>query len=346
MLLKKTRLPIKQIILIGFLPTFIKKIIYRLKGHKIGRNVSIGLGSVIIGNEVDIGSETKIGFLTVIRAKKIKINRYVKIGSFNFIDTESIEIGEDTRINEQVIIAGIKTPESRFCIGKRGIIMEYSYINPTKPIIMGDDCGIGGHCLLFTHGSWLSQIDGFPVTFAPITFGDRVWLPWRIFIMPGVTIGSDVVVGANSLVTKNLPSNCLAAGSPAKIISENYPPQISFEKRKNIFLNILDDFASYMNYNDISTEKRSDESNKIILNLSKNDVNYQILFTDCLKGINFETDDNLLIVDDPSVSISNISTRFTAAINLATKERIGKSKVGEEFIGFLSRYGIRFNRIE
>ena len=192
MLIKKKKIPVLQIALIGMFPSFIKRIIYKLKGYKIGKNVSFGIGSVIIGKEVEIKDNTKIGFITVIRARSIKIGRFVQIGSMTMIDTERIEIDEDTRINEQVIIGGIKTPESFIKIGKRVIIMEYSYINPTKPIIIGDDTGIGGHCLLFTHGSWLSQLDGFPVTFAPITLGKNVWLPWRVFIMPGVEIGDKV----------------------------------------------------------------------------------------------------------------------------------------------------------
>jgi len=36
-----------------------------------------------------------------------------------------------------------------------GFIFANTQINPTEPIIIGDDTGIGGHCLLFTHGSWL-----------------------------------------------------------------------------------------------------------------------------------------------------------------------------------------------
>ena len=223
MLIKRKKIPVKEIILIGFLPSFLKKIIYKLKGHKIGKNVSFGIGSVIIGKEVVIGDNSSFGLLSVVRANNIDIGRFVTIGALTMIDTEKFIIGDDSRINEKVIVGGMKTPESMLKIGKRAIIMEYSFINTTKPIIIGDDTGIGGHCLLFTHGSWLSQLDGFPVAFAPITIGDRVWLPWRVFIMPGVSIGDEVVIGANSLISKDLPSNVLAAGSPAKVLIENYP---------------------------------------------------------------------------------------------------------------------------
>src|SRR2546426_607351 len=85
-------------------------------------------------------------------------------------------------------------------------------------VVIADDTGIGGHCLLFTHGSWQPQTDGYPVAFAPITLGRNVWLPWRVFIMPGVSVGDGTTIGANSLVTKDLPAHCLAAGSPAKVL--------------------------------------------------------------------------------------------------------------------------------
>ena len=77
------------------------------------------------------------------------------------IDTERISIDDDSKINELVMIGGLNSPDSTLEIGKRVIIMEYSFINPTKPIKIGDDSGIGGHCLLFTHGSWSSQLEGF-----------------------------------------------------------------------------------------------------------------------------------------------------------------------------------------
>ena len=174
MLVKKKKIPFKYIILIGLLPSFLKKIIYRIKGYKIGKNVSFAIGSVNFGKNVKIGDNSSFGLVSVVRAKNIHIGRHVTIGALTMIDTEKFIIGDDSRINEKVIVGGIKTPESILEIGKRSIIMEYSFINPTKPIYIGDDTGIGGHCLLFTHGSWLSQLDGFPVTYAPIKLGNRV----------------------------------------------------------------------------------------------------------------------------------------------------------------------------
>lgn len=341
MLIKKKKIPVKEIILIGFLPSFLKKIIYRLKGYKIGNNVSFGIGSVIIGSDVIIGDNSSFGLVSVVRANKINIGRHVTIGALTMIDTEKFSIDDDSRINEKVIVGGIKTPESMLKIGKRAIIMEYSFINPTKPIIIGDDTGIGGHCLLFTHGSWLSQMDGFPVTFAPITLGDRVWLPWRVFIMPGVEIGNEVVIGANSLISKSLPSNVLAAGSPAKILVENYPKQISEEKRLNLFNQIISDFLGYMEFNNYEiVYSKKEENISILLKKKKREHEIFIAFNEVCHS--FKNKNNILILDYPSDN--KLIDNTSMILNLNNKSRSGSSEVGEEFTKFLSRYGVRFNR--
>jgi len=55
-----------------------------------------------------------------------------------------------------------------------------------------------------------------PLLTAKITIGDRVFIGARSFIMPGMTIGNDVIIGACSVVTKDVPAHSLVAGNPAK----------------------------------------------------------------------------------------------------------------------------------
>lgn len=87
MLIKKTKIPFKQLASIGILPSFLKKFIYRLKGYQIGKNVSIGFGSVVIGKKVKIQNNVKIGLISIIRGEEILIERFVTIGSFTVIDS-------------------------------------------------------------------------------------------------------------------------------------------------------------------------------------------------------------------------------------------------------------------
>ena len=344
MLVKKTRIPVLHIVTIGFLPSFLKKFVYRLKGYKIASDVSLSLGCVVIGKEVEIGKKSSIGFFTIIRARKIKIGRFVKIGAMSAIDTESFSIDDDARINEQVYIGGTKTPQSALTMGKRTIIMQASYINPTMPITIGDDSGIGGHCLLFTHGSWNSILEGYPVKFAPIHIGKKVWLPWRVFVMPGVSIGDGVVVGADSMLNKDVPANCLVAGSPAKIIKENIPQPLGEEDKKEILDDIFKEFVQHLNHNEFATEQ------KVIpfgfeLDINSKNKHAAVVFCETEKDATIisKASDNIMILNK---GVAKQATGFAMVISLDKNERIGTSDVGEEFVQFISRYGVRFNRLD
>src|SRR6185295_3762569 len=164
-----------------------------------------------------------------------------------------IEIGEDAKIREQVWVGGPQLPESRFVLGSRTIILQLTSINPTKPVVIGDDTGIGGHCLIFTHGAWANALDGYPVTYEPVTLGKSVCLPWRVFVMPGTTIGDGSVIGANSLVAGNIPPRSLAVGSPAKVIrsAPDFPRAPTDEQRAALVREIMGEFDRYVAYNSV-----------------------------------------------------------------------------------------------
>ncbi len=343
MLIKKTRIPVLHIVMIGFLPSFLKKFIYRIKGYKIANDVSLSLGCVVIGKDVEIGKKSSIGFFTIIRARKIKIGRFVKIGAMSAIDTESFSIDDDGRINEQVYIGGTKTPQSSLKMGKRTIIMQASYINPTMPISIGDDSGIGGHCLLFTHGSWNSILEGYPVKFAPINIGKKVWLPWRVFIMPGVSIGDGVVVGADSMINKDIPANCLVAGSPAKIIKENIPQPLAKEDKQEILNDIFKEFVQHLNHHDFVTEQKTIASG-FEINIKNKNTSAVILFCETITDIVKATNINSILVLNKGEA--KLTSNYTMVISLESTNRIGTSDVGEELVQFLSRYGVRFNRLD
>ncbi|MDL2315567.1 sugar O-acetyltransferase [Desulfovibrio sp. OttesenSCG-928-A18] len=64
---------------------------------------------------------------------------------------------------------------------------------------------------------------GFPFAIgltAPVSIGNGVWIGGNCTIMPGVSIGDNVTIGAGSMVTKSLPSNVLALGSPCRVVRE------------------------------------------------------------------------------------------------------------------------------
>lgn len=65
----------------------------------------------------------------------------------------------------------------------------------------------------------------------PINVGDNVYMGNNVMIMPGVTIGSDVIIGAGAIVTRDIPSNSVAVGVPARVIksSDEYFQKIQRE---------------------------------------------------------------------------------------------------------------------
>jgi maltose O-acetyltransferase len=52
----------------------------------------------------------------------------------------------------------------------------------------------------------------------PVVIEDNVWIGSKVVILPGVRIGSRAVIGAGSIVTKNIPPRCVAAGNPARVL--------------------------------------------------------------------------------------------------------------------------------
>lgn len=87
-------------------------------------------------------------------------------------------------------------------------------------ITFGDNVFIGPQCGFYTAGHPLeAELRRKGLEFAkPITVGNDVWIGGGVKVMPGVTIGDNVVIGGGSVVVKNIPSNCVAAGNPARVI--------------------------------------------------------------------------------------------------------------------------------
>jgi acetyltransferase-like isoleucine patch superfamily enzyme len=114
-----------------------------------------------------------------------------------------------------------------------------SHINIARGVYFGHEVGIGVGTKIFTHGAYLPIDAGFPVQWGPVIVGTRVWMP-HAWVNPDVTIGTNVVIAAGSLVNSDIPSGCLAGGIPAKIIrAHNYPKKISQRQLEEIFRKIF-----------------------------------------------------------------------------------------------------------
>lgn len=87
-------------------------------------------------------------------------------------------------------------------------------------VTFGDNVFVGPNCSFYTAGHPLDveqRNAGLEYSW-PIKVGNNVWFGGGVTVVPGVTIGDDVVIGAGSVVTHDIPSGVLAAGNPAKII--------------------------------------------------------------------------------------------------------------------------------
>jgi len=283
--------------------------------------------------------------LAIVTGRTIRIGRHSSIGTMSYVSCERIEIGEDARIREQVYVGGPQLPESAFILGSRTIVLQMAFINPTKPVTIGDDTGIGGHCLIFTHGAWLNALDGYPVTYEPVTLGKSVWLPWRVFLMPGTTIGDGSVIGANSLVSGTIPPYSLAVGSPAKVIrsAPDFPRKLSDDQRRTLVTEMLSEFDRFIEYNDVRITRDGDvatyrsgaETHRLFR------VRDGAVPTGSLARGDTVFSETALAPDD----LAELRRGGVHWLDVGGKSRSAEgSSLTEELAGFLGRYGIRLPR--
>ena len=166
----------------------------------VSYSVSIAHSELLLGEYVYLGD--RVAIYKTNSGGTVKLADRVKLYSDIIMETTgggSISIGESTHIQ----------PRCHFVAGK-------------SSIIIGRRCEIAPACGFypFNHGIAAGQ----PVQEQPlisrgnIEIGDDVWLGYGVVVLDGVKIGSGAVVGANSVVTKDLPENAIAVGSPAKVI--------------------------------------------------------------------------------------------------------------------------------
>ena len=140
------------------------------------------------------------GACSISLGKRVSLWRYARITAVNASpDREIISIGDGTIIHPHVHITAVKS------------------VTVGKQVLFAANCYVTDH-----DHDWLNPNDPAPtnerVIAASTSIGDHTWLGEGVAVLKGVRIGDHCVIGANSVVTHDIPAYTIAAGSPARIL--------------------------------------------------------------------------------------------------------------------------------
>jgi acetyltransferase-like isoleucine patch superfamily enzyme len=176
------------------------------------------------GRTVDI--ETDVKFYST---ANIEIGDQVKIGSgvrLNALGEKNnrISIGAGSTLERGVDLGTLEN--SAIEIGENTYIGLYTCITGYGNIKIGKKCLIAAHCGIYGNGHIFRDshrpIADQEVTKKGITIEDDCWLGHGVTVIDGVSIGRGSVIGAGSVVNKNIPPYSVAVGVPARVISQRH----------------------------------------------------------------------------------------------------------------------------
>ncbi len=101
----------------------------------------------------------------------------------------------------------------------RGCELYASMQTEQGVIVLEDNAVLGPGVVIFAAGHDYSSLDLLDIS-APVVVGKNAWVGGKTVILPGVTIGEGAVIGAGSVVSKDIPAYCIAVGNPAKVIKD------------------------------------------------------------------------------------------------------------------------------
>ena len=118
-------------------------------------------------------------------------------------------------------------------IGNNVQVNDYVHIGAVGQVLIGNNVLIASKVYIsdHNHGSYNGNFQSSPdiepskrqILSFPVIIEDNVWIGEQVSILPGVTIGQGSIIGANSVVSRSIPANCIAVGAPAKVIKKfNY----------------------------------------------------------------------------------------------------------------------------
>jgi carbonic anhydrase/acetyltransferase-like protein (isoleucine patch superfamily) len=144
----------------------------------------------------------------------VRLNGRVVLGSGG-----DVEFGQGVMLKGDIVpIEFASYKDARISIGDHTFINYGSSISAYKNVKIGRHCLLGHYTLIIDrneHGVEHREVLPPP---AQVVIEDHVWIGSRVVILPGVFVGHHSVIGAGSVVTKDIPANCLAVGNPARVV--------------------------------------------------------------------------------------------------------------------------------
>ncbi len=165
----------------------------------------------------------------MLSAGKLRLGSAVSIGANSYIDCsvdEVVHLSDGVTLREQTWLqcrSGLNPPGQSLHIGERTYIGPFSVLGVSGPVVIGPGCQIGSRFTLSAEehlpGSTGTFTDG-ATSRTGIQIGADCWFGNNVTVLDGVTIGDGAVVGASSLVTKDVPAGVVAFGVPAKTVRQ------------------------------------------------------------------------------------------------------------------------------
>ncbi len=139
----------------------------------------------------------------------------------------AIRLAENVQVREYTYLHAYG---GHIFLGKNSSVAPYSLIYGNGGVNIGDNCMIANHCSIVAFNHNFSDNDSLMIdqglSAKGIVIGDDVWIGAHVTILDGVKVGNGVILGAGSVVTKNIEDYAIAMGTPAKVVK--------FRRKKDI----------------------------------------------------------------------------------------------------------------
>ena len=112
-------------------------------------------------------------------------------------------------------------------IGEYSYIGEYSHIS--QHVTIGRYCSIGNLCTIGAQNHRIDRLTTWPTTIIKgqsTVIGNDVWIGCNCVVLSGISIGTGAVIGAGSVVTRNIPPYAIAYGNPARVMRFRFDEQV------------------------------------------------------------------------------------------------------------------------